>query len=158
MKLDTVSGIRRLKHSSHKWNSRRTTIQENLRNKVGGEMSLYSTKTKKAKEDLDGAQSVKTMHEANNYASADPSQESSKRVRNSNKSNKPEKSITGSSGSSVVLDEGRVGKQSGDTPISVGVRIDKDSQDMEYSTEDSASGASTASAADSAEVLPGTTG
>jgi hypothetical protein len=97
------------------------------------------------------------MHEANDYASADPSQESSKRVRISNKLNEPEKSVTGSSGSSVVSDEGLVGKWLGDTPISVGVWVDKDSQDMEYSTEDSASGASMASAADSSEVLPRTT-
>jgi hypothetical protein len=107
--------------------------------------------------DLDGAQSVKTMHEANDASSADPSQESSKRVRISKEMVDPEKSTTGSSGS-VVSDEGRGNTRSGDTPISVGVRVDEDSQDMDYSTGSSALVASTASDADPTEDLPGTDG
>ena len=43
-------------------------------------------------------------------------------------------------------------------PTSVGVRVDEDSQDMDYSTGSSASVASTASDADPTEDLPGTDG
>jgi hypothetical protein len=95
------------------------------------------------------------MHEANNASSADPSQESLKRVRISKTTKDPEKSTTGSGGS-VVLDDGRENERSGDTPSSVGVRVDGDSQDMDYSTGSSASVASMASDADLTEVLPGT--
>ncbi len=106
---------------------------------------------------LDGAQSVKTMHEANDASSADPSQESSKRVRISKNTANLGKSTT-SPGGSVVSDEGRDKSRSGDTPTSVGVRVDEESQDMEYSTGSSASVASTASDADPLEVSPGKAG
>jgi hypothetical protein len=108
--------------------------------------------------DLDGAQSIKTMHEANDSASADPSQESSKRVRISNTTKTQDMSATDSAGNSVVSDEDRVSKRSGDTPPSVGVRVDEDSQDMDYSSEGSNSDASSASDAGQAEVTPGTAG
>jgi hypothetical protein len=56
--------------------------------------------------DLDGAQSVKTMHEANDNASGDLSQELSKRVRISKETGTSDKTMTDTSESSVVSDEG----------------------------------------------------
>ena len=107
--------------------------------------------------DLDGAQSIRTIHEANDNDSADPSQESSKRVRIESMKASQDKSTTDSAGNSVVSDEDCVGKRSGDTPPSVGVWVDEDGQDMDYSSEGSASDASSASVAGPAEVLPGKT-
>jgi hypothetical protein len=106
--------------------------------------------------DLDGTQSVKTMHEANDNASADPSQDSSKRVRIQETSGQ-EKSMSDASSSSVVSDEGRGGRRSGHTPKSVEVQEDEDSADMEYDSEEG-SDSSTASAADPTTSLPGKTG
>ena len=97
------------------------------------------------------------MHEANDASSADPSQESSKRVRISKDTADIEKSTT-SPGGSVVSDKGRDKTRQGNTPISVGVRVDEDSQDMEYSSRSSASVVSTASDADPIEVSPGKAG
>ena len=108
--------------------------------------------------DLDGAQSVKTMHETNDNASADQSQESSKRVRITTEFATQDKSVTDSTNNSVVSDEDRVSKRSGDTPPSVEVRADEDSQDMDYSSEGSASDASSASDAGPTEVQPGKAG
>jgi len=106
--------------------------------------------------DLDGTQSVKTMHEANDNASADPSQDPSKRVR-IQASTGQGKSMSDASSSSVVSDEGRGGKRSGHTPESVEVQEDEDSADMEYDSEEG-SESSTASAANPTTSLPGKTG
>jgi hypothetical protein len=107
--------------------------------------------------DLDGAHSVKTMHETNDNASGDQSQELSKRVRIADKTSTQDKSVSDTS-ISVVSDEDRGSKRPGDTPPSVGVRADENSQDMDYSTEGSASEASSASDAGSTEVQPGKAG
>lgn len=107
--------------------------------------------------DLDGAQSVKTMHEANDNASGDQSQESSKRVRISKETKSSDKTMTDNSVSSVVSDEGRGRQRSGHTPPSVGVRVDQDSEESERSVEERSS-TSTASDADPTEDLSGTSG
>ena len=66
--------------------------------------------------------------------------------------------MTDKSENSVVSDEDRERRRSGHTPTSVGVRVDEESQDMEYSTGSSASVVSTASDADPTEDLSGTSG
>ena len=108
--------------------------------------------------DLDGAQSIKTMHKANDNTSGDQSQESSKRVRISKEVVFSDKTMTDNSENSVVSEEDRESRRSGHTPTSVGVRVDEESQDMEYSTGSSASVASMASDADPLEVSPGKAG
>jgi hypothetical protein len=108
--------------------------------------------------DLDGAQSVKTMHEANDNASGNQSQELSKRVRISKETGTSEKTMTNNSERSVVSDEGRGRKRSGNTPTSVGVRVDQDSEDSDRSVEEFSSNASTASDADPTEDLFGMSG
>ena len=108
--------------------------------------------------DLDGAQSIKTMHEANDNASRDQSQESSKRVRISKETGTSDKTMTDNSESSIVSDEGRRRQRSGNTPTSVGVRVDQESEDSDRSVEKLSSNASTASAADSPDDLSGTSG
>ena len=108
--------------------------------------------------DLDGAQSVKTMHEANDNASGDQSQESSKRVRISKETGTSDKTMTDNSESSVVSDEGRGRQRSGNTPTIVGVRVDQDSEESDRDVEELSSNASTASDADPTEDLSGTFG
>jgi hypothetical protein len=108
--------------------------------------------------DLDGTQSIKTMHEANDNASGEHSQESSKRVRISKENEQKETTGTDNSESSVVSDEGRGSKRSGHTPTSDGVRMDQESEDSDQSVEESSSSASTASVADPADDLSGTSG
>ena len=108
--------------------------------------------------DLDGAQSVKTMHEANDNASGDRSQDSSKRVRISEGTKPTNKPSTDHSESSVVSDEGRGSKRSGHTPTSVGVRTGLESRDEEHSAEELSSSSSTASDAAPSEDLSGTSG
>jgi hypothetical protein len=111
--------------------------------------------------DLDGTQSIKMMHEANEGGSANRSQDSSKRVRIMQEDPQTEKQTTDTSETSVVSDEGRT-PQSGDTPISVGVREDSDDEEMEYSSEEDSSEDleidSTASDAAPAPAPSGTTG
>lgn len=108
--------------------------------------------------DLDGTQSIKTMHEANDNASGEHSQESSKRVRISKETQHKETTRTDDSERSVVSDEGRGSKRSGPTPTSDEVRMDLESDDSGQSIEEVSSTASTASAADLAEDLSGTSG
>jgi hypothetical protein len=111
--------------------------------------------------DLDGAQSIKTMHEANDATSTDLLNESSKRVKISQyKSNKtpPASRVT----HDRDLQEVRNSSRSGHTPPSVGVREDA-GQDMEYSSEEESSSSaqdvnSTASDADPSPHPPGKTG
>ena len=108
--------------------------------------------------DLDGTQSVKTMHEANDNASGEHSQESSKRVQISQGTKTGGASTTDNSECSEVSDKGRRSRRSGHTPASVGVRVDQDSQDMEHSAEELSSSSSTASDADPTDDLSGTSG
>ena len=108
--------------------------------------------------DLDGTQSVKTMHEANDNASGEHSQESSKRVRISKDNQQPANTRTDNSESSVVPDEGRGSKRSGLTPTSDEVRINQDIESSDQSIEEVSSSASTASAADFDDDLSGTSG
>ena len=107
---------------------------------------------------LDGAQSVRTMHEANDNASGGHSQESSKRVRISKEAGPSDKTMTDNSESSVVSDEDRGRKRSGHTPTSVGVRVDQDSEESDGSVEETSSQESTASAAVPTDDLSGTSG
>ena len=112
--------------------------------------------------DLDGAHSIKTMHEANESGSTEQSQDSSKRVRISQEQTYHEKKPTDTSVTSVVSDEGRGSKRSGHTPISVGVRDDSDGEELDFSSEESTSKdqevESTASDAAPSAESPGTTG
>ena len=108
--------------------------------------------------DLDGAQSVNTMHEANDNTSGDQSQESSKRVRISKETTTSNKTMADNSESSVVSDEGRGCQRSGHTPSSVGVRVDQDSEESDRSVEELSSNASTASDADPTDDLSGKSG
>jgi hypothetical protein len=108
--------------------------------------------------DLDSTQSIKTMHEANDNASGEHSQESSKRVCILKENEQKETTRTDNSESSVVSDEGRGSKRSGHTPTSDGVRMDQESKDLDQSVEESSSSASMASAADPADDLSGTSG
>ena len=108
--------------------------------------------------DLDGAQSVRTMHEANDNASGDHSQESSKRIRISKEVGPSDKTMTDPSESSVVSDEDRGRKRSGHTPKSVGVRMDQESEESDGSVEEISLQESTASAAVPADDLSGTSG
>jgi hypothetical protein len=87
--------------------------------------------TSQALFDLDGTQSVKTMQEANDNVSADQSQDSLKRVRIQEMTDK-DKLTSDASESSIVSNKGRGGKRLGHAPKSVGVREDEDSVDMEY--------------------------
>ena len=112
--------------------------------------------------DLDRAQSIKTMHEANESGSTEQSQDSSKRVRISQEQTYHAKKTTDTSVTSVVSDEGHGSKQSGHTPTSVGVRDDSDEEEMDYSLEEASSKdpevESTASDAIPTAKLPGTPG
>ena len=108
--------------------------------------------------DLDGAQSIKTMHEANDNASGDQSQESSKRVRISKEVVSSDKTMTDNSENSVVSEEDRESRRSGHTPTSVGVRVDQESEDSDRSVEELSSNTSTASVADPPDDLSGTSG
>jgi hypothetical protein len=87
--------------------------------------------------DLDGAQSIKTMHEANEGGSVDRSQDSSKRVRIM-QADPPKEKTTDTSVNSVVSDDGHI-PRSGDTPTSVGVREDSEDEEMEYSSKEDSS-------------------
>ena len=110
--------------------------------------------------DLDGAQSIKTMHEANDGGSADRSQDSSKRVRIMHDKPPGGNQAADTSETSAVSDEGRT-LRSGDTPTSVGVRDDSDNKEMEYSSKEASSEDleidSTASDAAPITESPGTT-
>ncbi len=108
--------------------------------------------------DLDGTQSIKTMHEANDNASGEHSQESSKRVRISKENQNKETTRTDNSESSVVSDEGRGSKRSGPTRTSDEVPMNLESEDSDQSVEEISSSASTASAADPTDDLSGTSG
>jgi hypothetical protein len=132
-------------------------VQHDVKQKQG----KRSYASQQALFDLDGTQSIKTMHEANDGASTDLSNESSKRVKISQNN-----SVTAPPGNRAsngrVSQEVRNTSRSGHTPPSVGVRDDV-RQDMEYSSEESTSSSgqdanSTASDADPSPHPPGTTG
>jgi hypothetical protein len=112
--------------------------------------------------DLDGAQSIKTMHETNDVISTDRSQDSSKRVKISSSAKDAQTSAADSTGDDSASQEDRERKRLGHTPASVGVRDDM-RQEMELSSEeDSFSSAheasSTASDADPSLNPPGNGG
>ena len=86
--------------------------------------------------DLDGAQSIKTMHKANENTSIAQSQDSSKRVRILQGHPSNGRAPADNSESSVVSEEGRGSKRSGHMPKSVGVRVE-DNQGMNCSSEGS---------------------
>jgi hypothetical protein len=111
--------------------------------------------------DLDGTQSIKTMHESNDNASTDLSQDSAKRVKIAQNPKGSTKSAQrGTSG--VPQQEGRGSRRQGHTPTSDEVR-DDGRQEMELSSEDDSfssaqDASSTASAADLDHPPPGKTG
>ena len=104
------------------------------------------------------APNLSKLHEANDNASGEHSQESSKCVRISKENQKKGTTRTDNSESSVVSDEGRGSKRSGPTPTSDEVRMDLESEDSDQSVEEISSSASTASAADPTDDLSGTSG
>jgi hypothetical protein len=103
--------------------------------------------------DLDGTQSIKTMHQANDNASGEHSQESSKQVRILKDNENNDKTRTDNSESSVVSDKGRGSRQSGNMPTSDGVRVDQESDDSDQSVEELSSSASTTSVANHTDNL-----
>jgi hypothetical protein len=98
------------------------------------------------------------MHEANDNASGDQSQESSKRVHISKEVVPSDKTMTDNSENSVVSDEDRECRRSGHTPTSVGVRVDQESEESDRSVEELSSNVSPASVADPPDDLSGTSG
>ncbi len=102
--------------------------------------------------DLDGSQSVKTMHEANDSQSMDNSQESvTKKVKISQGPKEPKHSAASHSGSAQQEDRGS--RRSGHTPTSVGVRGGVERDMEEDSEEGSFSSAQDASSTASVAVL-----
>jgi hypothetical protein len=113
--------------------------------------------------DLDGAQSIKTMHQAHDMASTDNSTTPSKRVRISNHKSKNSNNASDGSESSPGSLEGRGSRRQGHTPRSVEVREDGLDPDMESVADDKQSvssqeATSTASDADQGQHFPGTSG